>query len=198
MSKWLPHLPARVPKRGNAITRAIGRLILRVAGWRVTGEIPDLPRMIWAVAPHTSNWDWVLAMLGVFALGVRANYLVKHTVFFWPLGALLRVTGGIPVNRNAPAGMVEDVAQRIAGVPEIVLAITPEGTRSRVEQWKTGFLRIAERARLPVVLVSWDYARREIRFGPLAELSDDHAMDIERIRAYYRQFVGRNPENQSP
>ena len=194
----VPVVPPRVPRRGNALTRCLGRYCLRLVNWRVTGTVPDLPRMILIVAPHTSNWDWVLGMIALLALGMRVNYLVKHTLFYWPLGPLLRFTGGIEVNRTSPRGMVEDVASRVALTPQIIIAITPEGTRSRVEQWKTGFLRIAQASALPAVQVSWDYPSREIRFGPIADLSGDHAADLGRIRDYYRQFTGRNPENQSP
>lgn len=198
MSDLVPEIPPRVPRGGNAALRWLGRCILRIMGWRVTGGLPDVPRFLAIAAPHTSNWDWVLAMATAFAIGVRINYMIKDTAFFWPLGVLLRWTGGLPIDRDAPAGSVDSALGMIASSEEIILIITPEGTRRRVDRWKTGFLRIAEQCRLPVVQISWDYPRREIRFGPLAELSGDHEADILQIREYYRQFTGRNPENQSP
>lgn len=191
-------MPPRVPKGGNAITRWLGRVILRLMGWRVTGMLPDEPRLIVIAAPHTSNWDWAIAMAALLALGLRINYMIKDSVFWWPLSVLLHATGGLATNREAPAGLVEDLAARVLHTAEIILVITPEGTRARVEHWKTGFLRIAELAHLPVVQVSWDYPSRTITLGPVAELSGDHEADIARIRAYYRRFTGRNPENQSP
>jgi len=191
-------MPPRVPKGGNAITRGLGRVILRLMGWRVTGMLPDEPRLIVIAAPHTSNWDWAIAMAALLALGLRINYMIKDSVFWWPLSVLLHATGGLATNREAPAGLVEDLAARVLHTAEIILVITPEGTRARVEHWKTGFLRIAELAHLPVVQVSWDYPSRTITLGPVAELSGDHEADIARIRAYYRRFTGRNPENQSP
>jgi 1-acyl-sn-glycerol-3-phosphate acyltransferase len=187
-----------VPRSGNGFTRWLGRALLRLAGWRVTGTLPDLPRFIAIAAPHTSNWDWALALSTSYALGVPLSYLVKDTAFIWPLSVFLRATGGVPTNRSAPLGMVEDLAQRIRNAPGIVLAITPEGTRAHVGPWKSGFLRIAELADLPVLLISWDYPSRILDLGPLAVLSGDHAADLQRIRAHYRQFTGRNPGSQSP
>jgi len=191
-------MPPRVPKGGNAFTRWVGRAVLRLLGWRVTGNLPDEPRFIAIAAPHTSNWDWAVAMAALLALGIRINYMIKDSAFVWPLSLVLRATGGIPTNRAAPAGMVEDVAERLLDTPEIIMVITPEGTRRRVERWKTGFLRIAALAQLPVVQVSWHYPGKLIHLGPVAELSGDLDTDIAAIRAYYRQFTGRNPENQSP
>ena len=194
----MPQMPPRVPKGGNAFTRWVGRAVLRLLGWRVTGNLPDEPRFIAIAAPHTSNWDWAVAMAALLALGIRINYMIKDSAFVWPLSLVLRATGGIPTNRAAPAGMVEDVAERLLDTPEIIMVITPEGTRRRVERWKTGFLRIAALAQLPVVQVSWHYPGKLIHLGPVAELSGDLDTDIAAIRAYYRQFTGRNPENQSP
>ena len=198
MSEVVPQMPPRVPKGGNAFTRWVGRAVLRLLGWRVTGNLPDEPRFIAIAAPHTSNWDWAIAMAALLALGIRINYMIKDSAFVWPLSLVLRATGGIPTNRAAPAGVVEDVAGRLLNTPEIIMVITPEGTRRRVERWKTGFLRIAALAELPVVQVSWHYPCKLIHLGPVAELTGDLDTDIAAIRAYYRQFTGRNPENQSP
>ncbi len=198
MSEVVPQMPPRVPKGGNAFTRWVGRTVLRLLGWRVTGNLPDEPRFIAIAAPHTSNWDWAVAMAALLALGIRINYMIKDSAFVWPLSLVLRATGGIPTNRAAPAGLVEDVAERLLNTPEIIMVITPEGTRRRVERWKTGFLRIAALAQLPVVQVSWHYPGKLIHLGPVAELTGDLDTDIAAIRAYYRQFTGRNPESQSP
>jgi 1-acyl-sn-glycerol-3-phosphate acyltransferase len=131
-------------------------------------------------------------------MGLRMNYLIKDTALWWPASILIRGTGGIPVNRAEPAGIADSLAQRIRDADRIIMVITPEGTRSRVEQWKTGFLRIAAVSNLPVVQVSWDYPSRTVHLGPEAHLTGDTATDIAAIRQYYRQFTGGNPENQSP
>jgi 1-acyl-sn-glycerol-3-phosphate acyltransferase len=198
MTDVVSQMPPRVPRGGNAFTRRVGRAILRACGWRVTGNLPDEPRFIAIAAPHTSYWDWVVAMAALLALGIRINYMVKDSAFVWPFSVILHASGGIATNRAAPAGLVEDLSARILHTPEIILAITPEGTRARVEHWKTGFLRIAKLAKLPVVQVSWDYPAKLITLGPVAQLTGDRETDIANVRAYYRQFTGRNPENQSP
>lgn len=194
----VPAMPPRVAKGGNAFTRWLGLTVLRLFGWKVTGGLPDREKLLVIAAPHTSNWDWVTALLSLWAMGLRMNYLIKDTALWWPASVLIRATGGIPVNRAEPAGLAEDVARRVVEADRIIMVITPEGTRSRVEQWKTGFLRIAAVAQLPVVQVSWDYPSRTIHLGPEATLTGDTATDIAAIRQYYRQFTGRNPENQSP
>lgn len=194
----VPAMPPRVAKGGNAFTRWLGLSVLRLFGWKVTGGLPDREKLLVIAAPHTSNWDWVTALLALWAMGLRMNYLIKDTALWWPASILIRATGGIPVNRAEPAGLAEAVARRVVEADRIIMVITPEGTRSRVEQWKTGFLRIAAVAQLPVVQVAWDYPSRTIHLGPEATLTGDAATDIAAIRQYYRQFTGRNPENQSP
>ncbi len=194
----VPQMPPRVAKGGNAFTRWLGLTALRLAGWRVTGNLPDREKLLVIAAPHTSNWDWVIALLALWAMGLRMNYLIKDTALWWPASILIRGTGGIPVNRAEPAGIADSLAQRIRDADRIIMVITPEGTRSRVEQWKTGFLRIAAVSNLPVVQVSWDYPSRTAHLGPEAHLTGDTATDIAAIRQYYRQFTGGNPENQSP
>ncbi len=194
----VPQMPPRVAKGGSAFTRWLGLSLLRLAGWQVTGGLPDREKVLVIAAPHTSNWDWLVAILGLWAMGLRMNYLIKDTALWWPASVFIRATGGIPVNRAEPAGIAESVAKRILEADRIIMVITPEGTRSRVEQWKTGFLRIAAVSSLPVVQVSWDYPSRTIHLGPEAQLTGDTEADIAAIRQYYRQFTGRNPENQSP
>jgi 1-acyl-sn-glycerol-3-phosphate acyltransferase len=193
-----PTVPPRVAHGGNRFTFWLGRSVLRLCGWRVTGNLPDLEKVLVIGAPHTSNWDWVLAVLVMWSLGIRMTYLVKDTAFWWPAGWFLRLTGAMPVNRSNPRGIAEDVAESIRRSERIIVVITPEGTRSRVEKWKTGFLRIAELAEVPVVQYSFDYPTRTMHLGPVAELTGDVDVDIARIREYYRPFRGYRPENQSP
>ncbi len=194
----VPPVPPRVARGGNAFTRWLGLTVLRLAGWQVTGGLPDREKLLVIAAPHTSNWDWVMALLALWAMGLRMNYLIKDTALWWPASILIRATGGIGVNRAEPAGIADSLAQRIRDADRIIMVITPEGTRARVEQWKTGFLRIAAVSSMPVVQVSWDYPSRTVHLGPEAHLTGDTATDIAAIRQYYRQFTGRNPENQSP
>ena len=194
----VPEPPPRVVRGGNAFSRWFGRGMLRLLGWRVIGGLPDREKLLVIAAPHTSNWDWVIALLALWAMGLRMNYLIKDTACWWPAGVFVRATGGMPVNRAEPAGIADSVAQRLLAADRISMVITPEGTRSRVDKWKTGFLRIAQIAQMPVVQVSWDYPTRTVQLGPEATLTGDTEVDIAAIRAHFRQFSGRNPENQSP
>jgi 1-acyl-sn-glycerol-3-phosphate acyltransferase len=194
----VPEPPPRVARGGNALSRWFGLSMLRLLGWRVIGSLPDREKLLVIAAPHTSNWDWVIALLSLWAMGLRMNYLIKDTACWWPAGAFIRFTGGMPVNRAEPAGIADSVGQRLLAADRIIMVITPEGTRSRVDKWKTGFLRIAQVAQTPVVQVSWDYPTRTVQLGPEAKLTGDTEVDIAAIRAHFRQFTGRNPENQSP
>ena len=171
--------------------RAFGRLALALLGWRVEGEIPDLPKFVVAVAPHTSNWDFVVGAAAMFALDLRLSFIGKHTIFRWPLAGLLRWMGGIPVDRTSPHGVVGDAVRAFEGVDRRVLAIAPEGTRSRVERFKSGFLHIAREAKVPVLLASLDYAARTVRFGPLFEPGPDIDAELRRVEAFYAGVRGK-------
>lgn len=184
---------SRVPRRGSAATRALGRAILAAMRFRVEGEIPDLPKLVVAVAPHTSNWDFVVGMATMFALDLRLSFLAKHTLFRGPFAPLLRWMGGIEVDRANPEGTVEQSVAAFAAVEQCVLAIAPEGTRKRVSHFKSGFLRIARAARVPVLLAALDFGRRCVRFGPLIEPGEDIAAECARIEAYFEQIRGCRP-----
>jgi 1-acyl-sn-glycerol-3-phosphate acyltransferase len=193
-----PTVPPRVAIRRNRALRWLGRFGMGLAGWRITGNLPDVEKMLCIGAPHTSNWDWVVALFAMFALDIRMTVLIKDTAFWWPAGWFLRATGAMPVNRRNPKGIAEDVAANIRAADRIIVVITPEGTRSRVEKWKTGFMRIAEAAQIPVVQVSFDYPTRTLHLGPVVELTGDEDVDMAHIREYFRPFRGCRPENQSP
>jgi 1-acyl-sn-glycerol-3-phosphate acyltransferase len=190
----LPELPATFPRRGNAFTRALGRLALRVTGWRVTGNFPDRAKLVVVVAPHTSNWDTFLGIVLAFALGFDAHWLAKHTLFSGPLGPLMRWVGGIPVDRSRPTDRVDQITAEFVRRDQLLLAIAPEGTRGKVERWKSGFWRIARAAAVPMVPAWFDYARREIGIGPALEATDDYPADLARIMEFYRGVTPRHPE----
>ena len=188
----LPHLGAAVPQRGSAFLQSLGKLLLRMLGWRVEGEFPDLPKFVVAVAPHTSNWDFVVGVATMFALDLRLAFIGKHTLFRFPFGAVLRWMGGIPVDRGAGQGLVDDAVAAFAGMERRVLAIAPQGTRSPVPRFRTGFLRIARGAHVPVVLVALDYAAKVVRLGPIVEPGPDVEADRARIEAHFVGVRGRN------
>jgi 1-acyl-sn-glycerol-3-phosphate acyltransferase len=190
LSAW-PVLGDRIPVRGNRPMRALGLAALRLLGWRVEGEVPNLPKFVIAVAPHTSNWDFVVGAAAMFALDLRLAFLGKHTLFRWPFGALFRWMGGIPVDRRSPHGVVGDSIAAFAAMDRRILAIAPQGTRSPVPQFKSGFLQIARGAGVPVVLASLDYEARVVRLGPWFEPGEDVEAERRRTEAFFAPVRGK-------
>ena len=186
-------LPDCLPRRGNAFTSAVSRALLGASGWNIEGEFPSRPKMVAIVAPHTSNWDFIVGILAVFAIGIHVDFLAKHTLFKGPLGWFMRWCGGMPVNREAPQGLVPQVVDAIAAAPAVFLAITPAGTRSSTKPWKSGFYHIAVAARVPILPVAFDGPARAIRFMPPLEPSGDYAADLPRLQALYAGVRGIKP-----
>ena len=182
------------PLRGTRLSRALGRAALRLAGWRIEGEVPRLPRFVIIVAPHTSNWDFLVGVAAMFALSLRVHVLGKHPLFRGPLGPVMRWLGGEPVDREAPDGVVEGVVARIGSSPRYLLALSPEGTRRPIARWRTGFHRIAGAAAIPIVPVWLDWSRHVIGIGEPMMPSADRDADIAALRAHYRSGMGRFPE----
>ena len=181
-----------MPRRGSPATQAFGRAVLRLMGWRVTGEIPDLPKFVVAVAPHTSNWDFVVGAAAMFALDLELTFIGKDTLFGWPLGGVLRWMGGVPVDRSAPHGVVGETIAAINGAEKRVIAIAPQGTRKPVPRFKSGFLHIARGAGVPVLCASLDYAARCVRFGPMFTPGADVDADLARVEALFATVKGKN------
>ena len=180
-----------IPRRGNALTSALGHAVLRLMGWRIEGSFPDLPKFLIIVAPHSSNWDWVIGMSAVLALKVDAHWVAKHTLFRGPLGPLARWLGGIPVDRRASHGFVEATAEAYRQHEQLLIGVTPEGTRKQVSQWKTGFYHIARAAGVPVVPAYFDYPSKVVGIGPPLELGPDLEAEMARCRAFYQPYRGR-------
>ena len=189
----LPQAGSQVPLRNSAVWRWIGRSVLRVLRWRVQGEIPDRAKFVIAVAPHTSNWDFVVGAATMFALDLRLSFLGKHTLFVGPFGAFLRWMGGVPVNRSSPQGIVGDSVRAFAEVERRILAIAPEGTRRPVPRFKSGFLHIARGARVPVLLAALDYGARCVRLGPLVWPEEDVEAQRAQIEEFFGKVRGRKP-----
>ena len=188
----LPLLGACVPRRGSAAARAYGRLALRLMGWRVDGEVPDLPKFVIAVAPHTSNWDFVVGAATMFALDLRLSFIGKHSLFRWPVAGVMRWMGGIPVDRGASHGLVGETVKAFASVDGRILAIAPQGTRKRGARFRSGFLHIARGANVPVVLASLDYASRCLRLGPSFMPGEDVDAELARVEAFFAKVKGKN------
>ena len=190
----VPEPGASVPRAHSSLAAAFGRLVLGALGWRIEGGLPDAPKMMIIVAPHTSNWDFGVGLMAKFALRLGCGYIAKQSLFWWPLGVFLRAMGGIAVNRAAAGDVVEDTARAYRERDRLALVITPEGTRSRVAQWKSGFHRIARAAGVPIVLAVFDYGRKVVRIGPTFAATEDYEADLARIQSHIAAGMAKHPE----
>ena len=188
-----PLAGANIPRRGSAVFRAIGRLVLRALGWCIEGEIPDLPKLVIAVGPHTSNWDFVVGAAAMFALDLRLSFLAKHTLFRGPFAAMLRWMGGIAVDRSSPHGVVDEAVAAFARTDRRFLAIAPQGTRAVGARYRSGFVHIALGARVPILLAALDYGARRVRFGPPFEPTPDVEAEVRRVSEFFSNVRGKNP-----
>lgn len=174
--------------------KKFGRFILKLFGWKVVGELPPDKKYMVVVAPHTSNWDFAVGLFARFSVGVKINFLAKNQLFFFPLGLLLRILGGAPVNRSKKNNTVEQVVEIFRSRDEFKLAITPEGTRGPVTRWKEGFYHIACQAELPIVMVAPDYSTKELRIHEKFQPSGDIDTDFPKILDFFRTIKGRYPK----
>lgn len=189
-------LPDQVPQGGWRFSAWLGRCMLNLLGWRFEGQFPNHSKMVIAVAPHTSNWDFFIGLFTMMALRLKLNFLGKHSIFIWPIRGFLTRIGGIPVQRSTKHGLVEQLSEQFAARSKMVLALAPEGTRSKVEEWKSGFLQIAHRADVPLFLVGLDFAKKAVIFGPSLAVSGDLDAEMRRVRDYFSKIQGKFPHLQ--
>ena len=185
-------LPPRMPHLRDGKRRRLCRLALRVAGWGLGGEFPDTGKLVLIVAPHSSWWDGFWGLLVKVAIGANVRFMAKRELFAPPLGGLLRALGGMPIDRSAAAGVVEQMVAQFTRRDALWLGIAPEGTRKAVPRWKTGFWHIARGAGVPILPVAFDYPTRTIVIGTPLDTSADMDADIARLRAFYAPFKGRH------
>ena len=185
----------QIPRWGNALTRGLGRAVLRLYGWKLEVVLPDRPQMVVIAAPHTSNWDFVFGLAAILALQIRLHWFGKHTIFRAPFRGLLIKLGGIPIDRGAAGGVVQQTTQQFARKPKLIIGLAPEGTRSLAPKWKSGFYQIAFAAKVPILIAYLDYRRKVIGLGPLIEPSGNYTADLRTIQAFYRGITPRKPEN---
>lgn len=176
-----------MPRRGNAFSRWFGRSGLALLGWRVQGELPDLPKMVLIGAPHTSNMDGVISLGTLLALGLRATTMIKDSAFKGLLGVVLRWFGAIPINRRSPKDVVGQAVDAFNASAQMILLIAPEGTRAGAPEWKRGFYRIAQQAGVPVVPAACDYRRKLIRFGEAFVPGGDYEADFSGLMRFYAE-----------
>ena len=178
--------------------QAIAKLILRIGGWEMAGELPAEKRAVFIAAPHTSNWDGFWALVYKVAVQLDIHFFAKESLFWFPLNILLRALGGVPLDRKRAGSAVDQAIEMFRKNDSYYFGLAPEGTRSRADHWKSGFYRIAEGAGVPVVLGFLDYGTRRIGIGPTLKLSGDWHKDLDFCRDFYKDIKGRWPDKAGP
>ena len=187
-------IPERLRGKRSILLRKIARFGINISGWTIKGIVPDEERIVIIAAPHTSNWDFVLAMLAIFGLNIKLRWLGKHTIFKPGFKNFFKWLGGIPVYRDNPSNLIDNVVKIVKREKSIVIAMTPEGTRKKVKRWKTGFLRIAKQTQSKILLISIDAPTKSIEIGKIFSPTGDSEEDLEFIQKYYSSFRGINPQ----
>ena len=173
----------------------ISRFVLKLMGWHMINGIPrDLQKYVVAVGPHTSWKDFVLGLVIRSALGRKIYYLAKRELFDSPIGFFFWWTGGRPVDRKQKTGLVDQVVKLFAGSEEFAIAVAPEGTRQKVQDFRTGFYYIARKAGVPIIVCLLDYEHKEIRFLPPYYPTDNAEEDLDKLWSFYDGVKGANPE----
>ena len=175
--------------------KTISGALLRLAGWKIGQVCEDVPKCVICVAPHTSNWDFVVGKLCYTALGRNAGFLIKKEWFFFPFNLFFSWLGGVPVDRNKHTSVTDQMVEEFNKRRAFQLAITPEGTRKRTDIWKRGFYYIAQKAQVPIMIAYFDYAKKEAGFKKVFYPTGDAEKDIRTIREYYRGVTACHPEN---
>lgn len=183
--------PAPFRGIGYELWRTLCRLYLRVTGWRMIGDWPTVPKAVVVAAPHTSNWDGINMLAAAAYYRVTLRFMGKKSLTEGPLGKIMLWLGCVPIDRAASNDVVRAMAQAFAATDKMILAIPPEGTRSRTSEWKTGFYHIAVQAGVPIIPVVMDYAARTVRVTDLFHPTGDYAADIGAIQAPYRGAAGK-------
>lgn len=172
----------------------ISSLILKVFNWKVEVSTPDFPKSIICVAPHTSNWDFILGELAIRSVNRKSGFLMKEAWFFFPLGALFRKIGGIPVPKKRGNSLVDVIVDKYNKSEKMTIAVTPEGTRKLVSKWRSGFLHIAINANIPLQLAYIDYKKKEIGIAKIYYPTGDVDIDIRAIKDFYKGYNAKYPD----
>jgi 1-acyl-sn-glycerol-3-phosphate acyltransferase len=178
--------------------RYAARALLWLGGWTSVGEAPDVAKAVFIVAPHTSNWDGIWGLAYKVAIGIDIRFFAKTSLFWFPLGSILRGLGGIPLDRSKAASSVRLAVELFAQEEQFFFVLAPEGTRGRRDNWKSGFYRIAKAANVPIFFGVIDYGNKRVGIGDRLDLSDDRDADLKICAEYYDGILGKWPENATP
>ncbi len=180
--------------KGNNFQRWLSLNFLKLIGWRADGKVPDVPKFIMILAPHTSNWDLLLILSILNVLGIKFYWFGKKEIFRWPVRGFFEWLGGIPIHRGLRQNMVQQTTEIIQSREQIIIGISPEGTRSKTKYWKTGFYRIAYQAGIPISFAYLDYARKTGGLGPTIHPTGEIEEDMKLIRQFYGEITAKYPE----
>ena len=165
----------------------------KILGWKIVGKKPNYKKFVMVVAPHTSNWDFMVGSWARSSLRLKAWYVAKKELFIWPFGHFFKALGGFPVDRKKHTNLVDQIVEIFNSREEFNITITPEGTRSYSPEWKTGFYQIAIKANIPIQMVAFDYEKKSVvlaePFFPCRDLDKDLAM----MKTFYRNYKGKYP-----
>jgi len=184
------HLRAYRPKP----IRWLGQLLMKITGWKTIGNFPTDQRVVMVAGPHTSNWDFVLAMSLILSLDVNIHWVGKHSIFKKGFRRLLRKMGGIPVNRANPEALKNEIHNITEKFKGFIIALSPEGTRKKVDRLKSGFLRIANETNSKIMMVGVDFSKKTIELGDFYSPSGDVEKDLKFIKEYFANFTGKHPK----
>lgn len=175
----------------------LSKFLFSIIGWKIVGSVKYPERCVIVAAPHTSNWDFLIGRCYAYIIGISPKYLIKKELFLPILGFFFRINGGIPVSRDTTYNFVEQISDLYKD-NDFMLAIAPEGTRKRVERWKTGFYHIANRVNVPIVIVKIDYKLKEVGIVHQIIPSGNIDKDMLEIQRCFTNVTGKIPENYNP
>ncbi len=194
MNNPLIQIPEQFRASHPILLQKIGKFFLTITGWKFKGDIPRSDRIILVAGPHTSNWDFLLALAFIFGLNLNVFWIGKHTLFKNGFSKIMRKLGGIPVDRASPELLMNEVSNIVKRQQGVIIAISPEGTRKKVERLKSGFLRIAKTTNSQILLAGIDFESKLIHLGKLFKPSGNTESDLLNVHNYFRQFKGKRPE----
>jgi len=180
------------------VLQGLSILFLKIFGWSREGKLPDIPKYVLVAAPHTSNWDFPIAMAIMLSFKMKLSWLGKESLFLWPFSGFFKFLGGIPIKRSQPGDVVAQSIQAFKDRVKMVMVIAPEGTRKKVMHWKTGFYYIAQGANVPIVLSFLDYFRKVGGFGPTLTQTSKIELDMKTIREFYENITAKIPDQSTP
>ncbi|MEE9440073.1 MAG: 1-acyl-sn-glycerol-3-phosphate acyltransferase [Saprospiraceae bacterium] len=178
------------------IKRKIGELLFKGWGWKLQGKVPyHIPKKLYVVIPHTSNWDFPVGILLKMYQGMEVGFVAKQSLFYWPYGWIFRGLGGIPVNRSKSKGFIDSIVEVINSRERFSTSIAPEGTRKKVKKLKSGFYHIAKKAKIPVIYIKFDWKNKIVDLSEPRFVAESYTEEEKFVINHFKGVVGAVPEN---